>query len=133
MRKKGVILRKAKSTKSQKKRSSKKPVKGKIYRQQKTKQVERERGKQYNHPKLPKGNIKENFTNIGNSWGAILSSYYGCQMESIPPHIVSHMMASLKIVRAVIPSTYQEDDYVDMENYGKFAARMDPQNRKGDR
>ena len=108
-------------------------MKGKIYRQQKTKQVERERGKQYNHPNLPKGNILENFANIGRTWGAILSSYYGCQMKPVPPHIVSHMMAALKSIRAVVPSTYQEDDYVDMENYSKFAARMDPQNHEGDK
>mgnify|MGYP003135936718 FL=1 len=108
-------------------------MKEKTYPQQKAKQVERERGKQYNHPKLPKGNIRENFTNIGIAWGAILSSYAGCKVEQIPPHIVSHMMAVLKSIRAVVPSTYQEDDYVDMENYTKFAARMDPQNPQSDK
>ena len=132
MRKKEAILQKVKLMKLQEEQSSKKPVKGKISQRQKIKKIERERGKQYNHPNLPKGNLLENFSNIGRAWGAILSSYYGAQLKSIPPHIVSHMMASLKSIRAVVPSTYQEDDYNDMENYVKFAARMDPQNPKSD-
>ena len=133
MRKKEAILQKVNLMKSQETQSSKKPVKGKISQQQKIKQIERERGKQYNHPKLHKGNILENFTNIGVAWSAILSSYSGRQIEAIPPHVVSHMMAALKTIRAVVPSTYQEDDYNDMTNYVKFAARMDPQNSRGDK
>tara|TARA_R110002020_G_scaffold50132_3_gene141996 strand:+ start:2113 stop:2262 length:150 start_codon:yes stop_codon:yes gene_type:complete len=42
------------------------------------------------------------------------------------------MMVALKTMRAVVPSTFQEDDYHDMENYVKFGARLDPQNKKGD-
>ena len=133
MQKKEVILRKVALMKLQAEQSLKKPVKGKISQRQKIKKIERERGKQYNHPNLPKGNILQNFKNIGRTWSAILSSYYGAQMKDIPPHVVSHMMAALKSIRAVVPSTYQEDDYNDMENYVKFAARMDPQNRKCDK
>jgi hypothetical protein len=102
------------------------------YQKLKIKKIEKERGTQYNHPNLPKGNILENFTNIGKSWGAILSSYLGCQLEPVPPHIVSHMMAALKSIRAVVPSAYQEDDYTDMINYTKFAGRMDPKNSESD-
>ena len=95
--------------------------------------IEENRGKQYNHPKLGPGNIMENFHNIGVAWGAILSSYAGCKIENVPPHIVSHMMAALKAIRAVVPSAYQQDDYDDMLNYVKFAARLDPQNKDGDK
>ena len=94
--------------------------------------IEINRGKQYNHPDLDPGNIIENFSNIGVAWGAILSSYAGFKIEQIPPHIVSHMMVALKSIRATVPSTYQQDDYDDMENYIKFAARLDPQNPESD-
>tara|TARA_R110002020_G_scaffold230393_1_gene441262 strand:+ start:679 stop:813 length:135 start_codon:yes stop_codon:yes gene_type:complete len=43
------------------------------------------------------------------------------------------MMAALKAIRAVVPSAYQQDDYDDMLNYVKFAARLDPQNKDGDK
>jgi hypothetical protein len=94
--------------------------------------IELNRGKQYNHPNLDSGNIIENFKNIGIAWGALISSYSGRQTAAIPPHLVSHMMAALKAIRAMVPSAYQQDDYDDMENYVKFAARMDPQNPRGD-
>ena len=135
MRKKGKISQTRKQTKSSKEPSSKKVRKGRISQKQKISQaqkIEIERGKQYNHPDLPDGNILENFINIGTAWGAILSSYSGKQTGPVPPHIVSHMMVALKTMRAVVPSTFQEDDYHDMENYVKFGARLDPQNKKGD-
>ena len=94
--------------------------------------VEEERGRQYNHPKLPPGNIIENFTNIGVAWGAILSSNFGFQVPAIPPHVVSHMMVSLKTMRAVVPSTFQQDDIDDMSIYSQFAGRLDPQNPESD-
>lgn len=53
-------------------------------------------------------------------------------MGPIPPHIVSHMMVSLKIIRATVPSAFQQDDYDDGEVYLKYAARMDPQNPEAD-
>jgi hypothetical protein len=99
----------------------------------KAQKVEIERNKQYNHPKLPKGEILENFTNIGRVWGALLSSHSGEQHHDVPPHLVSHMLVALKQIRAVVPTTYQDDDYVDGENYLKFAGRMDPQNPDGDK
>jgi len=94
--------------------------------------VKKERGQQYNHPKLPPGNIIENFTNIGIAWGAILSSNFGFQVPAVPPHVVSHMMVSLKTMRAVIPSTFQQDDIDDMSVYCSFAGRLDPQNPESD-
>ena len=146
MRKKGKISPTRKPTKSSKAPSSKKVRKGRTSQAQKieileelekletseAQKIEVERGKQYNHPDLPADNILENFINIGTAWGAILSSYYGKQTGPVPPHVVSHMMVALKTMRAVVPSTFQGDDYHDMENYVKFGARLDPQNKYGD-
>jgi len=94
--------------------------------------VSEERGRQYNHPKLDPGNILENFTNIGVAWGAIISSNFGYQTGPIPPHVVSHMMVSLKTMRAVVPSSFQADDIDDMSIYCNFSGRLDPQNPEGD-
>ena len=74
MRKKGKISPTRKPTKSSKARSLKKVLKEETSQAQK---IEVERGKQYNHPDLPAGNILENFINIGTAWVAILSCYYG--------------------------------------------------------
>jgi len=65
-------------------------------------------------------------------FNAILSSNFGFQVPAVPPHVVSHMMVSLKTMRAVVPSTFQQDDIDDMSIYSQFAGRLDPQNPESD-
>lgn len=56
-------------------------------------QTKQERGAVY-------GPHHEGGTNVGRTWGAILSQYWGHPVEDIPADIVDLMMASMKICRA---------------------------------
>ncbi len=72
------------------------------------------------------GNSTFNHMNVGLMWTGILQCYFHQKLpEQIPSHIVSLMMAALKMSRAA-EGIYKEDDYIDAGVYMYMAEKGAP-------
>ena len=86
--------------------------------EKKMKQIERNRNDTY-------GSIYGSCDSYGRAWAAILSSHYERNIPAIPAHVVSAMLAIMKLHRDVVPKKYNPDNHIDGMNYQSFMPRMD--------
>ena len=80
-----------------------------------TQKVREQRDKAY-------GDYHFGFTNLGRSWAAMLSEHLRVIIPDIPAHVVTLMVAEMKMHRASRPWRRDFDDFVDLKNYVDFAA-----------
>ena len=58
---------------------------------------------------------------LGRMFDGILTSFYRFRLEPLPDHVVDLMMVAIKIARAAQGTEHYQDNYVDAENYLRFA------------
>lgn len=72
------------------------------------------------------GDARQNHTQLGLAWTALLQSHYRIELpHPIPPHVVALMMCNLKILRASLPEGGGGlDDFVDLHVYAKIGEEI---------
>lgn len=62
---------------------------------------------------------------------AIIEAHYGIILpHTIPPHVIAQIDVVKKAVRAAASTRYNEDDYVDEQNYVRLAHKLDKRKLK---
>lgn len=82
--------------------------------------IQKDRGSFY-------GPADKNFSALGHMIQGLLEAHYQQPLPGpIPAHVVGHIYVASKMVRAVVPYKFNEDNYVDGKVYMELAKVSDP-------